>query len=201
MRADKIFHFNFTTSPTKFLKMKKIVIVCGLIAGLIVSAVMIVAIATGYSGGSNENGRMLIGYASMLLAFSLVFVGIKNYRDQHNNGAISFGKAFSIGLYIVLIASTMYVVTWLIDYFFFIPDFGEKYAAQMIDKLKASGASGVEIDKQSKEMASFAKMYKNPFFNALITYAEIIPVGLLITLICAFILKRKTGSSSVTTVA
>jgi Protein of unknown function (DUF4199) len=177
--------------------MKKIVIVCGLLAGLIVSAVMIVSIAT---GNSNENG-MLIGYASMILAFSLVFVGIKNYRDQYNNGVISFGKAFRIGLYIVLIASTMYVVAWLIDYFFFIPDFGEKYAAQMIDKLKASGASQVEIDKQTQEMASFAKMYKNPFFNALITYAEILPVGLVITLISALILKRKTGSSSASVVA
>jgi len=177
--------------------MKKIVIVCGLIAGLIVSAVMIISIATGHS---NENG-MLIGYASMILAFSLVFVGIKNYRDKYNNGIISFGKAFRIGLYIVLIASTMYVVAWLIDYFFFIPDFGEKYAAQMIDKLKASGASQVEIDNQSKEMASFTKMYKNPFFNALITYAEILPVGLVITLISALILKRKTGSSSASVVA
>jgi hypothetical protein len=66
---------------------------------------------------------MLIGYASMLIAFSLVFVGIRNYRDKFNEGVISFGKAFKIGIMIVLIASTMYVVAWLIDYFFFIPDF------------------------------------------------------------------------------
>jgi hypothetical protein len=135
---------------------------------------------------------MLIGYASMLLAFSLVYVGIRNYRDKYNGGVISFGKAFKIGLTIVLIASTIYVVAWLIDYFFFIPDFMEKYAVHELDKLKAAGTSQAEIDKQTKEMANFARMYKNPFFNAMMTYVEILPVGLIVTLISSLILKRKS---------
>ena len=62
----------------------------------------------------------------------------------------------------------------------------------MLDELKAGGASQIEIDKQAKEMTDFAVMYKNPFFNALMTYAEILPVGLIVTLISSFILKRKT---------
>ena len=70
-------------------------------------------------------------------------------------------------------------------------DFAEKYSAHMLDKLKASGASQIEIDKQTKEMANFAEMYKNPFFNAMMTYAEILPVGLIVTLISSLILKRK----------
>src|SRR6476469_1095339 len=103
-------------------------------------------------GNVDYNTSMLIGYASMLIAFSLVYVGIRNYRDKYNGGAISFGKAFKIGIMIVLIASTMYVIAWLIDYFFFIPDFAEKYSARMIADLKAGGASQLEIDKQTKEM-------------------------------------------------
>ena len=95
----------------------------------------------------------------------------------------------------VLIASTIYVAAWLIDYFFFIPDFMEKFSAQELDKLKASGASQVEIDKQTKEMADFARMYKNPLFNAMMTYAEILPVGLIVTLISSLILKRKTAKN------
>jgi ethanolamine transporter EutH len=170
--------------------MKKIVIVCGLIAGGIVSAMMLITMAIYKSSGDFDNG-MIYGYASMLLAFSLIFVGIKNYRDNYNNGIISFGKAFKIGILITLIASSIYVIVWLIDYYFFIPDFGEKYAAHMLEKLKVSGASEIEIAKQTKEMASFSTMYKNPFFNALMTYAEIIPVGLIITLISSLILKRK----------
>jgi Protein of unknown function (DUF4199) len=170
--------------------MKKVVIVCGLIAGGIVSAMMMITMAIYTSTGNFENG-MIYGYASMLLAFSLIFVGIKNYRDKYNNGSISFGKAFKIGLFITLIASTMYVIVWLIDYYFFIPDFGEKYAAHMLEKLKVSGASEIEMAKQTKEMASFSDMYKNPFFNALMTYSEIIPVGLIVTLISSLILKKK----------
>jgi hypothetical protein len=122
----------------------------------------------------------------------LVYVGIRNYRDKYNGGVISFGKAFKIGAMIVLIASTIYVVAWLIDYFFFIPDFMEKFSAQELDKLKSSGASQIEIDKETKEMANFTKMYKNPFFNAMMTYVEILPVGLIVTLISSLILKRKT---------
>lgn len=170
--------------------MKKIILVNGLIGGIIVSAVMAIAVASGYSG----TGGMIIGYASMLIAFSLIFVGIKNYRDKHNEGVISFGKAFKIGILITLIASTLYVATWLIEYFFFIPDFGDKYAAEMVDNLKAGGASQMELDRKAKEMADFAAMYKNPFFNALITYTEILPVGLIVTIISALILKTKKTS-------
>lgn len=173
--------------------MKKNILVYGLISGLIVSTLMLLSInnLSHCEGNVDMGTSMLIGYASMLLAFSLVFVGIRNYRDKYNNGIISFGKAFKIGILIVLIASTMYVVAWQIDYFYFIPDFMDKYSAHSINELKASGASQAEIDKQVKEMADFAIMYQNPFFNALMTYMEILPVGLLVTLICSFILKRK----------
>lgn len=170
--------------------MKKIVIICGSIAGLIVSAMLAITVTMSHKSGNLEGG-MLLGYATMVIAFSLIFVGIKNYRDKHSNGVISFGKAFKTGLFITLIASTIYVIVWLVSYYFFIPDFGEKYAAHMLGQLKAGGASEVEIAEQTKKMARFNEMYKNPLFNALITYMEIIPVGLLISLISSFILKRK----------
>ena len=173
--------------------MRKNIIIYGLIAGIVVSILMlsIVNYISHCKGNVDYDTSMLIGYASMLIAFSLVFVGIRNYRDKYNQGVISFGKAFKIGSMIVLIASTIYVVAWLIDYFFFIPDFIEQYSAHELDKLKASGASQIEIDKEAKEMSSFARMYKNPFFNAMMTYEEILPVGLIVTLISSLILKRK----------
>ena len=174
--------------------MKKNIIIHGLIAGFIVSFLMLLTFIyySHCNGNVDYSGSMLIGYAAMLLAFSLVFGGIRNYRDKYNGGLISFGKAFKIGIMIVLIASTMYVVAWLVDYFFFMPDFMDKYSAHMLDKLKASGASQIEIDKKAQEMANFGKMYKNPFFNAMMTYCEILPVGLIVTFISSLILKRKT---------
>jgi hypothetical protein len=177
--------------------MRKNIIVYGVIAGIVVSILMLFTVnyISHCEGNVDYDTSMLIGYASMLVAFSLVFVGIRNYRDKYNGGVISFGKAFKIGIMMVLIASTMYVIAWLIDYFFFIPDFAEKYSAQMLDELKASGASQTEIDKETKELARFARMFKNPFFNAMMTYLEILPVGLIVTLISSLILKRKAAKN------
>jgi Protein of unknown function (DUF4199) len=174
--------------------MKKIVLVCGSIAGLIVAAMMFISMAVYHKEGNFDNG-MLIGYASMIIAFSLIFVGIKNYRDKYNGGAISFGRAFKVGVLIALVASTFYVVAWLIDYYFFMPDFMEKYAAYSIDKLKAAGASAEKIAEEAKEMAFFSDMYKNPLFVILFTFIEILPVGLLVSLIAALVLKRKRQES------
>src|SRR5215213_2598331 len=120
----------------------KNILVYGLTAGVVVSILMLSSVnyLSHCEGNVDYDTSMLIGYASMLVAFSLVFVGIRNYRDKYNGGVVSFGKAFKIGMTMVLIASTIYVVAWLIDCFFFIPDFAEKYSAHMLDELKAGGA-------------------------------------------------------------
>jgi hypothetical protein len=177
--------------------MKKNILIYGLIAGIVVSVSMLFTVnSTSHREGDFDYDKgLVIGYTSMLIAFSLVFVGIRNYRNNYNGGVISFGKAFKIGLFIVLIASTIYVISWLIDNYFFMPDFAEKYSAHMLDKLKASGATQTEIDKQTKEMADFVRMYKNPFFNAMMTYVEILPVGLAVTIISSLILKRKKSAT------
>jgi len=92
--------------------MKKNVIVIGLISGAIVSIWMVISVAICDASG-NFDGNMWVGYASMLLAFSLVFVGVKNYRDKNSNGLISLARHLKLGLYITLISSTMYVLSWL----------------------------------------------------------------------------------------
>ena len=171
--------------------MKKIVLICGLIAGFISTSLFIGLMLLGKAGEHDFENGMIYGYTLMILGFSMIFVATKITRDKHNGGEISFGKAFRVGLYITLIASTIYVIVWLIDYYCFVPDFAEKYSAHVIGKLKASGASATEIAKQTAEMVKFSAMYKNPFFNALLTYTEILPVGLIVSLISALILKRK----------
>lgn len=171
--------------------MKKTVWICGLIAGLISTIGFLYTMTSGVDPMTFENG-MIYGFASMFLAFSLIFVGIKNYRDKHLGGAISFGKAFLTGLYICLIASTVYVLVWLFYNYNFAPDFMEKYAAHTLEQMRASGADEAAIQQQAEEMRKFGEMYKNPFFKAIFTYTEILPVGLLITVVAALILKRKT---------
>jgi hypothetical protein len=176
--------------------MKKIVIVCGLIAGFITGGWTVFFIYISQGSMDFENG-MLYGYLSMLVAFSFVFVGIKNYRDNVQGGQITFGKAFKVGVLITVIASTVYVGLWLIEYFFVITDFTETYTAHELTKLKAAGASAAEIAKKSKEMAEFSQLYKNPFMNALMTYCEILPVGLIVALLAAAILRKKPEANDI----
>ncbi len=173
--------------------MKKNIVIYGLIAGIVVSIPMLFTANSIYDsdGGIAFDKGMYIGFASMLIAFSLVFVGIRNFRDKYNNGVISFGKAFKIGMAIVLIASTLYAVVWLIDYYYFIPDFAEKYSALSLDTLRASGASQLKIAEEEVNMANFVASYKNPFFVVMMTYMEILPIGLIVTLISSLILKTK----------
>ena len=175
--------------------MKKIIWVCGVIAGII-SVSWGVAGDALFGNSLSLTTRLIFGYATMLLAFSLIFVAIKNYRDTKNNGQITFGKALGIGLLITLIASTVYVVIWLIDFSYFVPDFGEKYQGQVIAEMKASGKSAAEIQKQATEMAATFRKYNSSLtFRALFTYMEIAPVGIVISLIAALILKRNVKPS------
>jgi len=175
--------------------MKKTIWVCGVIAGVI-------SVSWGVFGESlpadslSLNTRLILGYATMILAFSLIFVAIKNYRDNNHQGQVTFGKALGIGLLITLIASTVYVVVWMIDFSYFIPDFGEKYTAQALAEMKANGASAAAIQKQAAEMTATMQKYKtNPLFRILLTYAEIVPVGVVMSFIAALILKKNSKSA------
>jgi hypothetical protein len=186
--------------------MKRNILVFGTISGVIVAAFMATSMAIMSSGASDLEGSsaaMIIGFASMAVAFSFVFVGIKNFRDKQNGGVLTFGKGFLLGLMISLVASTIYVLTWAVEYHFFLPDFMDKYSAMQIQQLQQSGMSGQALDESIKSIEAAKANYHNPIFFALYTYMEILPVGIIITLISSLILKRKTprtAESTATTV-
>ena len=170
--------------------MKKTILICGLIGGLISVGWFLLSEQFIKSNMSMDT-RVYFGYATMILGLSVIFVAVKNYRDNYNNGIITFGKALRIGLLITLIASTVYVVVWMVDFTWFIPDFFDKYKLHMLADLKAHGATAAHIKVKMTEMDAEVEMYKNPLFNALFTYMEIVPVGLVVSLIAALILKKK----------
>lgn len=178
--------------------MKKNVLVFGLISGLIVSTLMAISMVTMYNNpdAGHGGGSMIIGYLSMLVAFSLIFVAVKNYRDKQNGGVISFGKAFKIGLLIALIGSTMYVIMWALLYNFYMPDFMDRYCAQIIENAKTT-SSPAKIQELTEQMNTQKEMYKNPLFFVLFTYFEILPVGLIVSVITALILKKKNANNVV----
>lgn len=173
--------------------MKRIILRYGFIGGFIVAAELIATTVYTKSTGHEFANGMVIGYASMILAFSFIFVALKHLRDKQYGGTISFGKAFKAALLITLVTSTFYVVTWLVCYYFFIPDFMERYTAYTLNAAKEQGLSAEEIAKQTAQLKQYSDMYKNPLFVVLLTYMEILPVGLLVSLIASLIIKRKTA--------
>jgi len=164
--------------------MKKTILVFGGIASLIL-CLFIISLSLFHTGNA------IWGYSSMIIAFSFIYAGIRSYRDKYNDGLISFGKAFRIGLGITLIASTAYVLIWCIDYYFFIPDFMDKYAASLAKEARAS-LSGAALEKKLAGIKQMSDLYKNPVMVVLFTYAEVLPVGIGISLLASLILKRKT---------
>lgn len=169
--------------------MRKIILTFGLIAGGILSVMMLLTMPFMEQIGFDRGE--IIGYSTMVLAFLMIFFGIKSYRDNVNGGVVSFGRACKVGLLIMVVASACYVATWQVVYYKLVPDFGKTYAAHTAEKMKASGATEAEISAQVAQTETFMEMYKNPLINISITFLEPLPVGLLLTLISAGILSRK----------
>lgn len=176
--------------------MKKNVLIFGAIIGTILCVNMIVMVNLVCTNPGMETNDYL-GYAAMVVVFSLIFFGIRNYRNKELNGMISFGKAFKTGFIITLIASTMYVVVWLVYYYLFMPDFLDHYTQHVLHVASKDGATGAELAAKTEEMREFGEMYENPLFVVLITYFEVLPVGVLVTLISALILKNKKKNVAV----
>lgn len=172
--------------------MKRIVITYGLIAGSIVAAMILISIPLWNNGTLNFDNGEITGYTSMVVALSLIFVGIKSYRDKHGNGVISFGKGVKIGLLISLIAAAMYSLAWEVSFTQMSGDFMAQMTEHYTKELKESGASEAEVQESMKQMVMMQEYYKNPIIRFLITaIVEILPVGLVITLISAALLRRK----------
>jgi hypothetical protein len=169
--------------------MRKIVLTFGLIAGAILSVMMLVTLPFQDQIGFDKGA--IIGYTTMVLAFLMVFFGVRSYRDNVAGGSVTFSRALTVGLMITAIASVCYVATWEVIYYKLAPDFGDKYAAYTIDKAKQSGATEAQIAEQVKQMTQFKEMYKRPLVNIALTFLEPLPVGILFTLVTAGVLSRR----------
>ncbi len=175
--------------------MKKTVWTFGLISGAIAALMMLVTIPFHEQIGFDR--AMIVGYTTMVLAGLLIYFGIRSYRDNVNGGTVSFGRALTIGLLITAVSAACYTATWEVVKDKLAPDYLEKYQAHELEKARSGGASQAELDKQIAEAQKFSEMYKNPFINSALTFLEPLPVGLVIALISAAILKRKPREAAV----
>src|SRR5579864_4832274 len=170
--------------------MKKTVLTFGVISGLITTAAMLATLP--FLHKVDEDKGLIIGYTSMVLAGLLVFFGIRSYRESVSSGKLTFGRAFAVGILISLLSNCFYVATWEVLYFKFMPDFAEKYAAHMVEHAKASGATQDKIEKTKRDAEQFAHNYHNPAYNIGMTFLEVFPVYLVMTLLSAAILRKKS---------
>lgn len=166
--------------------MKKIVLTWGLISGVIAAGLMLAHVP--FMDGSNR--ALLLGYGGILVAALLIPFGVRAYRESVGQGKISFGRAFAVGILIALISSACYVAAWEAVYYRS-PEIADHIFDKQVEELKATGAPQQKIDEKAREVESFKKLYANPFVNAAFTFVEPFPVGLLVALISALILRRR----------
>ncbi len=174
--------------------MTKLVLIFGVIAGLICGSMFFIL--------HPEDGQMdfsrgaLYGYLTMAIALSTIFFAVKQYRDKYNDGVINFGKSFMIGLYITLIAGLIYILCWEIYYTNYASDFGDQYVTYLESELATQGLTSEAIETQLSDTRQMMESYSNSRLMRLgLTSMEIVPVGLLISLISALVfgvwLKKK----------
>jgi len=170
--------------------MKKTVLTYGLISGVLISVLMAATVPFADRIGFDRGAY--VGYTTMVLAFLLVFFGIRSYRDNEGDGQLTFAKGVGVGVCIMLITCVFYVVTWEVLYFKFVPDFMAKYSAYEVAKMQASGASAAAVQAQIQNLKHYTEMYNHVLYNSAMTFLEPLPVGLVITLVSAAILRKKT---------
>ncbi len=168
--------------------MKKIVLTFGVISGVVISVLMLGTLPFQHQIG--EDRALIVGYTTMVASFLLVYFGIRSYRNNVGGGRITFGRGFAVGILITLITCVFYVATWAVVYHFFMPNFMGDYTAHEIAKVQASGASAAVIQAKTAELRQSAASYNNPLIFTAMTFIEPFPVGLLITLISAAVLRK-----------
>jgi len=172
--------------------MKKTVLAFGLIAGVMISVLMDGSLLIANKIGSGHGtASMMLGYTMMVASFLLIYFGIRSYRDNTLAGQIGFGRAFACGILIALITTVCYVASWEVIYFNFMPHFMDGYFAEQIHKVQAAGLDQAVIARKVAEIQQMQQRYQNPLINIAYTFIEPLPVGLIITLISAAMLRRK----------
>jgi len=170
--------------------MKKTVLTFGLIAGAILSVLMVLSIVVFKDIIGFDRGE-IVGYTSMVVAFLLIYFGVRTYRDNVAGGTISFGRAFAVGGLISVVASACYVATWEVIYFKFMPNWGIEYRDHVVATARVEGKSEEAIAKKRAETDRFLEMYKNPVFNVAMTFLEPLPVAVIVALVSAGVLSRR----------
>lgn len=168
--------------------MLKTALLYGAISGVIIITTMIVGMM--FAGENGYSGGQVFGYTIMFVALTLIFIGVKRHRDQDLGGVIKFGPAFGLGLAIAGVAGVFYVIGWEIHLAMTDYAFMDEYSKGLIAAKEKAGVTGAELQAYIADVNKTMAQYENPLFRLPITFMEIFPVGLLIALVSAAILRN-----------
>lgn len=169
--------------------MKQTVLQFGLISGAVATAMMLATVPLLDALGYQKTD--IVGYTAMVVSALLVFFGVRSYREKAAEGRLTFGRGLAVGLLITVVSSVCQVVTFQLIYFRLVPEFGDRFAACMVERARDSGAGPEEIDKTSRQAQTLKRLYDNPWTNAAITFVQPLPIGLVAAGISAAVLRRR----------
>lgn len=169
--------------------MRRIILVYGAISGSVIIGITIGSLLI-FEPGSSAMGSEWMGYLIMIIVLSLIFFGVKSYRDEELGGVISFKKALGLGLGIAAVAGIFYTGIWEIYVQATGGEFIDLYIESHLQGMRESGAAETAIAQAREKMQEFKEMYQNPLIRMAITFMEIFPVGLVISLISAALLRK-----------
>ena len=169
--------------------MKKVVITFGLLSGAVSAGLMTISML--FSDRIGFDRGLVIGYTVIVVSLLFVYFGIRSYRDNVLGGRLSFGRGVMVGLLITVISCLCYVAAWQVLYLNFMPDFAAKYTTYMADNVRAAGGGEAEVAKAMKQGEDLKKLLDDPLMSSAMTFIEPFPVGVLVTLISAAILKKR----------
>jgi hypothetical protein len=169
--------------------MRRAAVIFGGISGALAVALAAASVPLIESGSYRKADAF--GYASMVLSMLLVFFGIRSHREREGGGRITFGRGLLVGVLITLIACACLIVAFELIYFWFVPDFGEKFAACMVQRVREDGGTPQEIETARSQATMFKRLYDNPWTNAAVTFATSFPIGLAASVISAAILRKR----------
>ncbi|HEY1708487.1 MAG TPA: DUF4199 domain-containing protein [Rhizomicrobium sp.] len=165
--------------------MIRIILVYGLISGTIVIAGILATFLL-----PHPHASVWLGYLIMLVALSAILMGVKQYRDTELGGVIKFRSALILGLGIAMVASLAYVAIWEA----YLAVTGYRFIGQFIEATlaakRAAGITGATYQQAVAQMEAFRQEYANPLYRMGTTFMEIFPVGLLIALVSAALLRN-----------
>lgn len=169
--------------------MLRTITIYGLVSGAVIALAITIISVIG-DVGSHGSGSLWLGYLIMLVALSAILVGVKQYRDDVLGGVIGFGRALLVGLGIAVMAGIAYCAVWEVYLALTHYSFMDKYIADILAAKRAAGVSAAEYQKAAAEMETMRAQYANPLYRVPMTFMEIFPVGVLIALVSAALLRN-----------